>query len=403
MCKPLLRGHPGGRLSARLSALLATLELDGLQLWCGDPSQLDIVRVRAFAREARSPPAPGTLYLVPADAKLEDVLTVARPRADVAFLFGGSENGASAHRFAGLRCPVLWTSPAIPLDLGARVQELIDRAESPSLGGDAIARARQDLVEDLVLGRYQDVAAVARRARGLGMALEDVTTVLLVGFSDFERYFLQNEAEGELYFQRLKGTILALARRVAANAYGVASVTPHAEGAVVLGNGPLEALGRELAARLRKELRFVPVAVAVGTARSGMAEVLHSYQEARLALTLRKKLRLQSRYIAFHDVVGHALLQRITHAPEIASMLEAEMQALREAESRNDPVLVRTIAAYYDSGGSLKRAAADLGIHPKTLRYRLDRAEEVLGEGSLHGDKRLLYHLAARYLLWVDG
>ena len=64
-------------------------------------------------------------------------------------------------------------------------------------------------------------------------------------------------------------------------------------------------------------------------------------------------------------------------------------------------MLVETIAAYFDSGGSLKRAAATLGIHPKTLRYRLDRAEDILGPGSLEGDKRLLYHLAARYILWV--
>jgi len=144
------------------------------------------------------------------------------------------------------------------------------------------------------------------------------------------------------------------------------------------------------------------VAVAAGLPKDELAGLAYSYREARMALTLRKRLRMRERFVAFREVTGSALLEQIVQTPEIASLLSAELRPLQEAEYSRKPVLVETLAAYFDTGGSLKRAAAALRIHPKTLRYRLDKVEEILGHGALDGEKRLLYYLAARYTLWVS-
>ena len=301
-----------------------------------------------------------------------------------------------------LKATVIGLPGPVPLDLAARVQHLLDLGSSSLLGGDTIARARQDLVEDLVFGRFRDPAALARRARSLGLDLQGVSTVLLVGFDDFERFYVHNEQQGELYFQRLKGSILQLTRHEIAVDDPGAVVTPHAEGSLVLGRGTLDDVGRRLAHALQRQLRFVPVGVAAGLPKDDLPGLAHSYREARMALALRKRLRMRDRFVAFREVTGSALLEQIAHTPEIASLLSAELRPLREAEYSRKPVLVETLAAYFDTGGSLKRAAAQLRIHPKTLRYRLDRVEEILGQGALDGEKRLLYHLAARYMLWVS-
>ncbi|HKI57847.1 MAG TPA: helix-turn-helix domain-containing protein [Trueperaceae bacterium] len=384
-----------------LAEVLKELRLGGVEILSGDASQMELVRIREFGANAPRA-AEGTLFLVPGAAPPPGLSALARRERDAAFVLSASTAGAlEAGERAAFKATVVTLPGPIPLDLGARIQHLLDVGAGPLLAADTIARARQDLVEDLVLGRFRDAVALRRRARSLGMDLDTVTTVLLVGFDDFERFYIHNERQGELFFQRLKGRILQVVRHGAALDDPGTVVTPHAEGALVLGRGPLEELGRALAAALRKELRFVPVAVAVGLPKEGPALLAHSYREAQMALQLRKRLRLRQRFVAFREVTGSALLQQIAHAPEIASLLEDELRSLRDAEYSRRPVLVETVAAYYDAGGSLKRAAAALGIHPKTLRYRLDRAEDILGPGALDGDKRLLYHLAARYLLWL--
>ena len=383
-----------------LDEVLRELRLGGIELLAGDASQMELVRVREYGPTART--AEGTLFLVAGPDLPEPALGLARRERHAAFVVC-AEAAARLETglLANLKATIVALPGAIPLDLGARIQYLLDLGAGSLLGGDTIARARQDLVEDVVLGRFRDPAALGRRARSVGIELDGVTTVLVVGFDDFERFYVQNERQGELYFQRLKGRIVQITRQVLAFDDPGAVVTPHAEGSLVLGRGVLEDAGARLAAALRKELRFVPVAVAAGTPKGDLTGLANSYREARMALGLRKRLRLRDRFVAFRDVTGSALLQQITHTPELASLLIDELRPLQDAEYSHRPVLVQTIAAYFDSGGSLKRAAATLGIHPKTLRYRLDRAEDILGPGSLEGDKRLLYHLAARYILWV--
>ncbi len=383
-----------------LAEVLRELRLGGIDVLSGDASQMELARVREYGPAARA--SEGTLYLVAGDGLPEHALELARRERHAGFVLSAATAASlETGLLAGFKATVIALPGGIPLDLGARIQHLIDLGASSLLGGDTIARARQDLVEDLVIGRFRDPAALGRRARSLGIDLDGVTTVLLVGFDDFERFYVQNEQQGELYFQRLKGRILQITRQGVAVDDPAAVVTPHAEGSLILGRGPLEETGRRLAATLRKDLRFVPVAVAAGLPKDDLSGLTYSYREARMALGLRKRLRLRDRFVAFRDVTGSALLQQIAQTPELASLLTDELRPLQEAEYSRRPVLVETIAAYFDSGGSLKRAAATLGIHPKTLRYRLDRAEDILGPGSLEGDKRLLYHLAARYILWV--
>lgn len=384
-----------------LVEVLRELRLGGTEVLSGDVSQMELVRVREYGPSAARAPE-GTLFLLAGSDFPVAAAELARRERNAAFVVSAeAATGLAPGLLAGLKATVLALPGPVPLDLSARVQHLLDVGAGSLLGSDTVARARQDLVEDLVLGRFRDAAALGRRARSLGMDLNGVTTVLLVGFDDFERFYVHNERQGELYFQRLKGRILQLTRHGTATDDPGAVVTPHAEGALVLGRGPQEDAGRKLAATLQREMRFVPVAVAVGLPKDGLAGLAYSYREARMALGLRKRLRLRQRFVAFRDVTGSALLQQIAQTPEIASLLEDELRPLQEAEYSRRPVLVETIAAYFDAGGSLKRAAGALRIHPKTLRYRLDRVEDILGRGALDGDKRLLYHLAARYLLWV--
>ncbi|MEV3952154.1 helix-turn-helix domain-containing protein [Streptomyces halstedii] len=58
--------------------------------------------------------------------------------------------------------------------------------------------------------------------------------------------------------------------------------------------------------------------------------------------------------------------------------------------------LVRTLGAYLDASGDVRRAAERLVLHPNTLRYRLRRARERHGVDLDDPDTRLLVTLAVR-------
>jgi PucR family transcriptional regulator, purine catabolism regulatory protein len=64
---------------------------------------------------------------------------------------------------------------------------------------------------------------------------------------------------------------------------------------------------------------------------------------------------------------------------------------------RGGDELVRTLEAYLDSHGSHLAAAEKLCVHPNTVKYRVERIRELLGEDALHDPhRRLGLHIALK-------
>jgi DNA-binding PucR family transcriptional regulator len=61
-----------------------------------------------------------------------------------------------------------------------------------------------------------------------------------------------------------------------------------------------------------------------------------------------------------------------------------------------DPALVQTLRAYLDSFGDIAAAAAQLHVHPNTVRYRVRRIETLLSTSLADPDVRLLLSLGLR-------
>jgi DNA-binding PucR family transcriptional regulator len=62
----------------------------------------------------------------------------------------------------------------------------------------------------------------------------------------------------------------------------------------------------------------------------------------------------------------------------------------------HDPALVQTLRAYLDSFGDIAAAAAQLHVHPNTVRYRARRIETLLSTSLADPDVRLLLSLGLR-------
>lgn len=382
-----------------MSAIVRQFRDTPARLLTGDPDAVEIDHVAEYQPSSLQA---NTLYLVPDEDALRHLLVHVHLPTNTGFLIS-EELVVRIQPTWPATFACVMSVPRLRLDLSARVQRLLDTSTIGIRAPGALTRARQDLVEDLVLGRFQDPRTLLLRAHALDVPLESARCTLLVGFENFERFYLQRQSEGEEFFQEIKRQIEQCADLCMHATDTRAVVVPHAEGALALLPGDPETFGLATAAGLKKALRFIPVSVAAGNVKTSFVDLATSYQEARLALQLRSKLRFRGRFIAFSQITTSALLHHIERSADIASLLVTELSALTDGEYGKPETLIASLAAYFDAGTSLKRASDALGIHPKTLRYRLDRIEDLLGPGVLDGEKRLLYHLSAKYYLWLDS
>ena len=113
-----------------------------------------------------------------------------------------------------------------------------------------------------------------------------------------------------------------------------------------------------------------------------------SYRRALAAL--RVAARSESGTASW-DLLG--VERVVTALPDAA--LEDLPDGLRRLLA-GDQALVRTLEAYLDHAGDVKRTAAALSLHRGGLYYRLRRIEEVADVNLHDGEDRLLCHLALR-------
>lgn len=120
-----------------------------------------------------------------------------------------------------------------------------------------------------------------------------------------------------------------------------------------------------------------PVLVAFGRPVTGALAVTDSYREARIALGLRRQLKLQQP-CGFSDLRVYAVLADLAASSEGTSFAKDLLAPLRESDETGSGDLQRAVLAYVESGGNLNAAARALHMHRNTMLYRLDRASRAL-------------------------
>lgn len=96
------------------------------------------------------------------------------------------------------------------------------------------------------------------------------------------------------------------------------------------------------------------------------------------------------------DAWAHLALRRLTSLVSEALPREHPMRRLAAYDRKRRSELARSVYAWITSNGDVAQAATSLHVHPNTLRYRLQRAEQISGLRLHDADERLLFQLAYR-------
>ncbi len=116
--------------------------------------------------------------------------------------------------------------------------------------------------------------------------------------------------------------------------------------------------------------------IAVGCPGAGVAGLRHSHREAVDAQRHALGVASDARCTAYADVELAALVAG--NEAGARRLVERELGGLADPDPSLDR-LRETVAAFLAHGASVELAAAELFVHKNTVRYRVARAEELLG------------------------
>ncbi|MFG2138966.1 PucR family transcriptional regulator [Streptomyces sp. NPDC048650] len=160
--------------------------------------------------------------------------------------------------------------------------------------------------------------------------------------------------------------------------------------------GILRGWGQEITEAARRHLGL-SLRGSVGCIVPALGDVPDSCREADRILDAMVRVGVATTVAALPDIQAEVLVSELlallTAHPDIR---DPRLTALVAHDSRSQGQLAETVLAYLNAFGDVRAAAAELHVHPNTLRYRIRRAEELTGLDLSRPDQRLLAMLQLR-------
>lgn len=131
--------------------------------------------------------------------------------------------------------------------------------------------------------------------------------------------------------------------------------------------------------------------------RKPLWEIYDSYNEARKALRVSRKIEQERFVVRYEEVEIFDLLGEAMELPAFASLFERKLGKLRQYDEEHNSDLMRTFLYYLESRGSLIDTANRLYIHRNSVKYRLERIRDITGYELNDSREQLVSHLCLIY------
>ncbi|MGW1543997.1 PucR family transcriptional regulator [Streptomyces sp. NPDC002309] len=167
-----------------------------------------------------------------------------------------------------------------------------------------------------------------------------------------------------------------------------------ADGGAVVGACVEYAAGREAARAGQEPSAGEEGDLVVGlSAPAGPVAAAAAYKQAEQALSVARR---RGRVLVEHEQLAAGSVVPLLADDAVRAFADGLLRALHEHDATGRGDLVASLRAWLSRHGQWDAAAADLGVHRHTLRYRMRRVEEILGRSLDDPDVRMELWLALK-------
>jgi PucR family transcriptional regulator, purine catabolism regulatory protein len=251
---------------------------------------------------------------------------------------------------------------------------------------EAERRVQQDFYGAAISGELSNIESAEGRAENAGITL---VSRYLVGVLPFEHPLPATEIAD---IQHWPGSVSISMDQIQVLVLSVPSTEnqPIARATTILENLRRSVLGERIDRSVGLS-RVVP----------SVLDLPLALKQARTALETADHLNLQGQVVCYDNLGVYQLLGQVRDSSMLGSFAEDAVGLLMT--QRGGKELLATLEAYLDSQGSHLAAAESLSVHPNTVKYRIARVRELLGNDALlQPDRRLGLHLALKAQRIID-
>lgn len=127
--------------------------------------------------------------------------------------------------------------------------------------------------------------------------------------------------------------------------------------------------------------------------------VYQSYLEARKALEITLKTYAQTCFVPYEDLEVYKVLADVAKDKDLSDLFQRKLGNLLSYDQDTRSELLKTLYVYLELGRNIQETAKKLYIHRNSVKYRLDRIEEIAQLDLSSAHQCFIYHLLITWYL----
>ncbi|MCX7711404.1 MAG: PucR family transcriptional regulator ligand-binding domain-containing protein [Clostridia bacterium] len=209
-----------------------------------------------------------------------------------------------------------------------------------------------------------------------------------VGIADFDNFAVHLKSKGlkdEKAVMDLKVTLKRIVQEVMYNHSKKSLMLLRSDSVVFLtqvqedGTKELNRIIDEIRKSVQKKLSGLTVSIGIGNAYSELTDIRKSFKEAEFALTVAKQSNAKNG-VCYYKALGlYSLLFEIKDQQVLGRFYQDVLGSIIEYDKVNSNNLISTLEMYLQESGNITTTSEKLFIHRNTLKYRIQKIEEITG------------------------
>lgn len=265
----------------------------------------------------------------------------------------------------------------------------------------------QDLMENIMFNDFDAPAILMNRAAYYGYDLSKPYQVMLVDVDDFNQYLKEAEINDENKILELKFYLKQGIQQVLKDHSINTPTMLRSDSVIIL--LPLTEAGsdnKQLAGEIKhlvaQRLPGVSVSIGIGNYYTEIKSYKKSLFEAEQALKVAQINNTKNSICIYQELGIYRIFSKVVEKQELKSFYDEILADLLEYDRLYHANLISTLRVYLNESGNLHQAAEKLFVHRNTLKYRLQRVEEICGYSLSEAHHRLNFQVAFMIESYLD-
>ncbi|MBM7556415.1 PucR family transcriptional regulator [Halanaerobacter jeridensis] len=260
-------------------------------------------------------------------------------------------------------------------------------------------KCSNELIEDLLQGKIKDKNEIIKRGELAGWDLTVPYQMFIISFKS-DATLTKENGERSLYKYELEEKVIHSLHRIIRTTLSTKYITFSYDDDILLlihyqeQSDEIKSDIKNISEQLSNKFNQLKFSIGAGCFIEDCSQISKSYQQGLYTLDFLAATNQEQR-VFFYKELGVLRLLWQLDKEQLADFVDEFLADLLDYDQNNNTNWIETLGVYLKTGGSIQQSANLLPIHPNTMRYRINRIQEILGV-DLH-DFEVRSNLAIAY------